>query len=126
MRSKKTIQVELTFHGDGTVTERNGAFSGGVPAPSLDGDVSFSVHREVPDEDGIWNPVEGEDSVEGGFQVNITGNSEGYRELGRYLLALSELDTSADERFHEHHDDLVSSDGRTRLHLILRKRGGKI
>ena len=126
MRSKKTIQVELTFHGKGTVIERNGAFSGGVPTPKIDGNVSFSVHRELPGEDGIWNPVSGEDSVEGGFQVNIYGNSEGYRELGKYLLALAELDTSADEGFHEHLDDLVSLDGRTRLHLILRKRGGKI
>ena len=126
MQSKKTIQVELTFHGDGSVIERNGAFSGGVPAPNLDGNVSFSVYRELPDEDVIWNPVPGEDSVEGGFQVNIYGNSEGYRELGKYLLALAELDASADEGFHEHLDDLVSLDERTRLHLILRKRGSKI
>ena len=126
MQRKKTLQVELTFHGDGTVTERNGAFSGGVPAPKLDGNVSFIVHRELPDEDGIWNPVPGEDSVEGGFQLNIYGNSEGYRELGKYLLALAELDASADEDFHEHYDDLISLDGRTRLHIIVRKGGGKI
>jgi hypothetical protein len=126
LQSKKTIQVELTFQGDGTVTKRNGAFSGGVPAPNLDGNVSFIIHREVPDEDGIWNPIADENTVEGGFQLSIYGNSEGYRELGKYLLALAELDTSADEGFHEHHDDLISLDARTRLHIILRKREVKI
>ena len=103
------------------MTQRNGAFFGGVPNPKLNGHVSFIIHRELPDEDGIWNPVPGEDTVEGGFQVNIYGDSEGYGELGRYFLALAELDTSADEGFHEHLNSLVSSDGRTRLHLILRK-----
>ena len=126
MQSKKTIQVELTFHGECTVKERNGAFFGGVSDPELDGKLSFIVHRELPDEDGLWNPVPGEDTVEGGFQVNIYGDSEGYRELGKYFLALAELNTSADEGFHEHLDNLVSSDGRTRFHLILRKGESKI
>lgn len=67
------------------------------------------------------NPVPGESTVEGSFQINVFGNSKGYRELGTYLLTLAELDTAEDEGFHEHHDQLFSEDGRTHVHVILRK-----
>ena len=61
------------------------------------------------DENGILNPVMGEDSSAGDFQVNLYGTKKGYRELGRYFLALAELDTKKDDGFHEHHDDLAIS-----------------
>lgn len=119
---KKIIEIELSFHGDGSVMRTGeGAFSGGVVEPKIDSDLRFSVHREVLDEDGILNPVPGEDTVEASFQVNLYGNSAGYRELGRYLLALAELDTSTDPEYHEHFDDLRSEDGRTHFHVIVRK-----
>lgn len=121
MITKKTITVDLTFYGSGKVTEiRPGSFAGGVPDPDVAGDVGFEVWREVEGEEGVWNPIHGEDTVDGGFQISVSGSSEGYRKLGLYLLALAELDTSADPDFHEHHQ-IVSEDGRSRFHLILRK-----
>jgi hypothetical protein len=119
----RKVTIELTFLGDGRVIhgENGGGFSGDVVSPKVDGGAAFFVHREVLGEDGIWNPVLGEGSLEGGLQINIWADSDGYRELGRYLLALAELDASADPGFHEHHDGLISLDGRTRMHIICRK-----
>ena len=123
MITKKTIEVELRFYGNGRVVQKQpGHFVGGVPDPKIGNNVTFTVHRQVSDEDGLLNPVAGEETVQGSFQINLYGNSKGFRELGKYLLALAELDVTEDEGFHEHHDRLISSDGRTHLHLILRKK----
>jgi hypothetical protein len=118
---KRVISVELEFSGPGRV-ERIGthAFRGGVEGPSIDS-LRFSVCRQVVDEAGMLNPVIGEPTEEGSFQINLWGDSHGYRELGRYFLALAELDATEDDGFHEHFDDLVSEDGRTHLHVIVRK-----
>jgi hypothetical protein len=119
---KKIIEIELNYHGDGSVIRTaEGAFSGGTIDPKLNDDLRFSVHRQVPDENYILNPVPGEDTVEGSFQINLFGNSAGYRELGKYFLAIAELDTSEDPNYHDHFDDLKSEDGRTHLHIIVRK-----
>lgn len=121
-RSKKRVTVELEFIGDGTVAQIGQmAFSGGVPAPRLGRSARFAVFRERLGRDGLWNPRDGEPTVEGGFQISVTATSRGFRELGRYLLALAEIDSSRDEDYHEHVETL-SVDGRTRLHFILRKR----
>jgi len=119
--TKKTINVELSFDGDGTVVKDRGGYYGGVTDPEIRDNIRFSVHREALDEDGLLNPIPDEGTVEGAFQINVYGKSEGFRELGRYLLALSELDTTVDPDFHSHFDDLKSIDGRTTLHIILRK-----
>jgi len=120
--TKRLVNVEVTFYGSGAVRKRrDGAFVGGVPDPEVGSDVQFELWREVRDEEGLWNPVIGEDTVARGFQLSIEGTSSGYRELARYLLAIAELDTTADPGFHEHHE-VSSADGRTRLHIILRKR----
>ncbi len=120
--TKRSVSVEVAFYGSGAVRKRrDGAFVGGVPDPDVGANVQFEVWREVPDEEGLWNPVIGEGTVAGGFQISIEGTSSGYRELARYLLAIAELDTTADPDFHEHHE-VTSSDGRTRLHIIVRKR----
>lgn len=123
MITKRTIEVELKFNGDGRIVQKHrGHFFGGVPEPKLGKNISFTIHRQIPDEDGILNPVFGEETVKGSFQINVYGNSKGYRELGKYLLALAELDAREDESFHQHHDDLMSADDRTHLHIILRKK----
>jgi hypothetical protein len=123
---KKTIKVELSFAGNGKVLEkRPGYFTGGVKYPKLGKHLAFSIHREVLDEDGVLSPILGELPVEGAFQINIEGDSKGYRELARYLLGLAELDSSADKGFHEHHENILSGDGRTRLHIIVKKRKGR-
>jgi hypothetical protein len=66
----KKVQVELSFHGSGRVENRGGSFHGGVVAPALKG-LRFQMHRQVLDENRVLNPVIGEDSVDGSFQINI-------------------------------------------------------
>ena len=117
----KTVPVEIHFRGDGTIVEKKpNVFVGGVIEPKLAGELDFNVRREVLDENDILNPVIGEDTLEAAFQINLWGTSQGFRELGRYLLALAELDTGKDDSFHEHHE-VVSGDGRTHMHIIVRK-----
>jgi len=59
--------------------------------------------------------------VEGSFQLNLIGTARGLRELGRYFLALAELDSSADPDHHQHFDGVRSADGRTVVDVIVRK-----
>src|SRR5688572_19591972 len=111
--SKKRVTVELEFVGDGTVARvGEGAFSGGVPEPQLGRSVKFAVMRERLGRNGLWNPRDGEPTVKGGFQISVTATSRGFRELGRYFLALAEIDSSLDEDYHEH-VEFLSSDERT-------------
>ncbi|HPH96210.1 MAG TPA: hypothetical protein PKW33_06665 [Anaerolineaceae bacterium] len=115
----KTVPLEIRFRGDGSLTGEPGqGWSGGIAAPAVGDQVRFYVWEERLDENGILNPSD--EPYEGALQIDIRGEAEGYRELARYLLALAELDTGAHEDFHEHHE-VISADGRTRLHLILRK-----
>jgi hypothetical protein len=122
MKSTKRIEIDLSFMGNGTVVERPcGVFRGGVPDPILSKKFGFNVLPETEDEDGNFGPGIGAQSHIGAFQVNLWGTSADFRELGRYLLAIAELDASADPGFHQHHDELRTDDGRTRLDLIVRK-----
>lgn len=116
--TKRQVTLTVCFQGDGRVhRSKDGvSFSGGVVAPTVSDNVCFTIHREASAEQ-----PDGEDNFHGSLQVNVYADSAGYRELGRYLLALAERDTTADPDFHEHHDGLLSADGRTRIHLICRK-----
>ena len=119
--TKKTITVELQFRGSGSVVEiRPNVFKGGVVAPQIIKNLDFNIRRELLDEENVLNPLIDEDTIEGAFQINIWGNSKGFRELGKYLLGIAEIDTGTDPSFHEHHT-ITSSDGRTHLHIIVRK-----
>jgi len=97
-----------------------GGYKGGIVDPEIGDTLGFEVWREMPDEDGLLNPVVGEDSVEAAFQISLEGSAAGFRELARYLLAVAELDLQGQEAFHEHHE-VASTDGRTRFHIIVRR-----
>jgi hypothetical protein len=122
-KTTRTVTVDVSFIGSGRVASRADgfAFSGGVVPPQLEGKMVFKVYRETPDKEGLWNPVDGEGTFRSGLQINIWAESEGYRELGRYFLALAELNTDVDPGYHEHHDQLRSADDGTRVHVICRK-----
>jgi hypothetical protein len=123
MITKRKVEVELAFVGSGRVVEVGpGHFSGAVPEPDFGGEVAVEVWREAVDDSGLWNPVPGEGPFPGGLQISITGTREGYRRLGIHLLALAELDTTADPGFHQH-TEFITADGATHLNLILRKHG---
>ena len=120
---KRTVEVEITLPPGGRISEKSEKhFSGGVPFPHLRSkDLTF-VAYPTTEAEGAHNHSDDAEPVDGAFQVAITGTSAGYRELARFLLALAELDTSADPAFHEHVDGIVSEDGRTRFDFIIRKR----
>jgi hypothetical protein len=118
--TRRIVPLEVRFHGDGILVADGNSVWGGVVEPEIGSEIGVSVWREVPDEDGLLNPVLGEPTIEGSFQISIEGTAAGYRELARYLLAVAELDVAADPGFHEHHK-VVSADGRTRFHLIVRR-----
>jgi len=124
--ASKIIGIELRFDGDGTVRQvGKGGFSGGVSPPTLAQEIRYLLHRTIPDsEDGLLNPEPGEPSVEGAFQLNISGTAHGFRELGRYFLALAELDSSADPDHHQPFDGVRSEDGQTVVDIIVRKGPG--
>ena len=119
----RSVTVDVSFAGTGRVVRSAGgfAFSGGVTPPKVAGKIAFLANGESIDEHGLRNPVPVEPTLTGGLQINIWADSEGYRELGRCFLALAELDSHENPGFHEHHEGLISADGRTRLHVICRK-----
>ena len=120
--TSKLIRVEVHFDGDGRVQQvGEGAFVGGVVPPTLSAEVEYSLHHTHADEDGLLGPEPGEPSVEGSFQLNLIGTARGLRELGRYFLALAELDSSADPDHHQHFDGVRSADGRTVVDVIVCK-----
>lgn len=122
VKSTRRVEIDLSFIGKGAVVERpRGVFRGGVPDAKLGKRFGFNVLPEQEDEDGNFGPATGAESYRGAFQINLWGTSADFRELGRYLLAIAELDTSADPGFHQHHDDLRTVDGRTQIDLIVRK-----
>ncbi len=83
--------------------------------------LSFTVHGEYKGRDRLWNPVDGEGTFKGSFQINVCGSAKAYRDLSKRLSHFADTVRSAgDEDCHEHFE-LVSSDGRTRLHFILRQ-----
>ncbi len=118
----KRIEVDLAFIGRGAIVERPaGVFRGGVPDPELSDRFGFNVLPATEQGHGGFGPELGAQSYDGAFQVNIWGSAADFRELGRYLLAIAELDTTIDPGFHQHHDEVRTADGRTRIDLIVRK-----
>ena len=119
--TKKKVEIEIGFIGNGSIVEKpKNVYSGGIVQPNIGENLQFNVREEFPDEDGVLNPILENGTYQGSFQINIWGNSDGYRELAKYFLAVAELDTRTDPSFHEHHQ-VISVDGKTQFHLIVRK-----
>jgi hypothetical protein len=120
--ARKRVEVEVEFLGSDAVVEHpKGTFRGGVPDPRLSDAFGFNLLTAHEHDHGGFGPDFGAASIDGAFQVNLWGTSQDFRELARYLLAIAELDTTVDPGFHQHHDELRSEDGRTRLDVIVRK-----
>ena len=84
--------------------------------------VSFVMCKEYLDKDGIWNPRDEDSPVEGGFQVNVFGTREHYLRLADAIRQFAESqDSLGNSDHHEHFEGIFNSDGKVRLHVILRK-----
>jgi len=71
--------------------------------------LDFAIYQTfLDDEDDIWNLGDYAVPFEGGLQIIINGTNIGYKEFGKYFLALSELDISEDPDFHEYIENLIS------------------
>jgi len=124
MNMKKKIEIEIEFTGtDKLVKKPSGWIEGGIKEPDIKKQLDFTVYQTFLDEeeDDIWNPGDDEVPFEGGLQIIINGTKNGYKELAKYFLALSELDISEDPDFHEYIDNLISYDGKTNIQLIFGK-----
>jgi hypothetical protein len=83
--------------------------------------VNFTVSREYLDGNGIWNPRDKAPPFKEALQVNVFGSREHYLQLAEFFREFAERDTSDDSDYHEHLEGLMCSDGKVRLHVILRK-----
>ena len=83
--------------------------------------VNFSMAREYLGRNGLWNPRDKTPPLKAAFQVNVFGSREHYFQLAEFFREFAERDTSTDGDYHEHFEDLMSTSGNVRLHVILRK-----
>jgi hypothetical protein len=83
--------------------------------------VAFSVSPEYLDENGLWNPRDGNPPLQAAFQINLYGTREHYLRLAQAIRKFAEKDTSADGDHHEHVEGMLSFNGKVRLNVILRK-----
>lgn len=115
---KKTIPLEIEFNGDGSFKKTNDShFKGNVVGPNLKDNLSLNIAKLESDKDGTLNPTV---PFTGNLQIDIKASKQGYRELAKFFLALSEIDLSDDQQgfFHHHLDDLTSEDQTSSLDLI--------
>ena len=121
---KKKIEIEIEFTGtDKLVKKPSGWIEGGIKKPDTKKQLNFTVYETFLDEEegDLWSPRDDAVPFAGGLQIIINGTRNGYKELGKYFLALSELDISEDPDYHEFIDNMISYDGKTNIQLIFGK-----
>ena len=113
--NKQKIELELRYR-TGSSDPDKGHFAGGVDEPKHLEELAIEVSdRELFDfEKDVFVPT-------GGLQVQISGSRRALYEFGRYLVALSKLDTE-DPDYHDHFDGLRMSDDTRGCELIVRLR----
>ena len=92
-----------------------------MPRPTQP-DIAFLLRRHDADEHGnMGSPGDDDPALHGSLQLNIFGDREMFLRLADKLREFAVEDTSTDSEHHEHLDNIVSVDGKVRLHIILRK-----
>lgn len=82
---------------------------------------TFSICREYLDEDGIWNPRDQDEPIEGGFQLSLFGRKEHYLALAEAIREFAMRDTTNDGDYHEHIEGFETVNRKVGFHLIVRK-----
>jgi hypothetical protein len=71
-----------------------------------------------PEHEGSF---QADEVARGSFQINLFGISNDYLKLAAAIKEFAETSSANDSEYHEHHYDIPSADGATRLEVILRK-----
>ncbi|MFA1642811.1 hypothetical protein AB5N96_08090 [Chryseomicrobium imtechense] len=111
---KKEVTLSLEFY-KGKQDVKKGIFEGNVVPPKhLDElfiDVFASTTYDFESDDFVEN---------GGIDLQLQGSNRAFRELGKYLLAITEYDTE-DPRYHDHFDGIQNSDEEEKVNLTIYK-----
>lgn len=112
--SKKEIQLTLEFL-EGKQDVEKGTFNGGVREPKFLDELMIDVK-----EGERYDFDLDEDVPTGKYEIQLEGSARAFRELGKYLIAITEYQTQ-DPRYHDHFDDLLNSDAEEFVDLVIYK-----
>jgi len=110
----KEISLKLEFF-EGKQDEEKGIFEGGVKDPECLDEINIDVIE------GETFDFEKDEFVSNGkLEVHLKGSEKAFRELGKYLIAMTYYDTK-DRDYHDHFDNLTTSNGESNIDLIIYK-----
>ncbi|RPF54155.1 Imm32 family immunity protein [Aquisalibacillus elongatus] len=115
MKSRsKEVSLKLEFF-EGKQDEEKGIFEGGVKDPECLDEIGIDVIE------GETFDLEKDEFVSNGkFEVHLKGSDRAFRELGKYLIAMTYYETK-DPNYHDHFDNLTTSSGDNHIDLIVYK-----
>lgn len=94
--------------------EEKGIYLEGIVEPEIDNLVIDVI-------DGERYDLEKDEFIKNGkHEIHIPGCKKAIRELGEYLIALTEYETS-DPSYHDHFDDISNSHGEKKVDLTIYK-----
>lgn len=111
-RIRKRIPVLIEYVIGDQIPEK-GIFEGGVPEPEFLSELRIDVGKDEA-YDSVTNGL----VSTGRLQVHLRGTPRAYRELSRYLLALSVMKT-LDRYYHDHLEGIQYSDGDETVNLVV-------
>lgn len=113
-KTKKEITLLLEFN-EGIQNPENGIFEGNVEPPKYLNELNIEVSeaREYDFETDDFKYT-------GKVDIQVQGSNRAYRELGKYLIAITEYQTE-DHRYHDHFDNILDSEDEERINLVIYK-----
>jgi hypothetical protein len=117
VRFKESSKVKL--HVGEVETDTNSILfgtSGGAVVPDLGRNIQIMLSKEQTTGIRGFRPVQS-----GSFNIDIYGNTRGFRALGEYFLALADLDASEYPGYHDHFSKVTNAFGDAKINLTVRK-----
>ncbi|MTH55354.1 hypothetical protein GKZ89_18325 [Bacillus mangrovi] len=110
----KEISLKLEFL-EGKQNEEEGIFEGGVKDPECLSEITIDVFE------GESFDFEKDEFVSNGkLELHLKGSEKAFRELGKYLIAVTYYETK-DSGYHDHFENLKTSDESNTIDLIVYK-----
>lgn len=111
---KKEVSISLEFY-HGKQDPENGIFEGGVKEPEKLDELTIDIRE------GETFDLENEQFTKTGkYEIQFQGSNKAYRELAKYLLAITEYQTE-DPAYHDHFDDILNSEDQKFVDLVIYK-----